>query len=58
MIALKLKETELNLIYELLKERQREGSYYGNKEMYYKRLNTIITKVESASTAGERIHDL
>lgn len=46
MITLKLTEPELDMIYELLKSREREGSYYGNRAQYYSRLNKVINKIE------------
>lgn len=39
---------ELDTIYNLVKDRQIEGSYFGNKKVYYTRLDSILHKIEEA----------
>jgi len=43
---MKFNDRELMLIYNLLKERKEEGSYFGNKKHYYARLDSAISKIE------------
>lgn len=43
---LRLNDREVVIIYQLLKERKHEGSYFGNKESYYSRLDSAIEKIE------------
>ena len=42
----KFNDRELLMIYNLLKERKEDGSYFGNKKHYYARLDSAISKIE------------
>lgn len=48
MKTIKLTDAEISTIYSLVRHRQIEGSYSGNKEQYYKRIESILHKLECA----------
>jgi hypothetical protein len=48
-----LNTTEIHCLLELIDSRQREGDYFGNKEHYYKRLETIKKKLTLTSEGKE-----
>lgn len=48
MKTLKLTDPEISCIYSLVIERQREGSYSGDKKQYYERIESILNKLEKA----------
>ena len=41
-----LTEAEINHLENLLLQEKEEGSYYGNKEQYYKRIDRLLKKLE------------
>ena len=46
MSDLKLTQPQIHLLLNLLKDRKEEGSYYGRKDYYTKRLDQAIAKLE------------
>lgn len=48
MNAIKLTDAEMSLVYSLVIHRKHEGSYAGNKDQYYKRVQSVLDKLESA----------
>ena len=53
MISIKLNSDEISILYDLLKDRQEKGSYFGNKEQYYKGIQSILDKLSKASWKEE-----
>jgi len=43
---------EIRLLIDLIGEKQEDKSYYGNKEQYYKRLESIAAKIVWAFEYG------
>lgn len=45
--AIKLTDAEISLVYSLVIHRKHEGSYAGNKDQYYKRVQSVLDKLEA-----------
>lgn len=48
MKTIELTDPEISCVYSLIIERQRSGEYSGSREQYYKRIESIINKLEQA----------
>lgn len=48
MITIKLTDSEMSCIYSLVKTEKDAGIYAGNKGYYYKRIQSILDKLEKA----------
>ena len=52
MKQVKLTQTEINHILNLIESNKEEGFYYGNKDQYWKRSSSIENKLMSKNTKG------
>jgi hypothetical protein len=52
MKQVKLTQTEINHILNLIESNKEEGFYYGNKDQYWKRSSNIENKLMSKNTKG------
>lgn len=48
MKSIKLTDAEISTIYSLVRDRQIDGSHYGNKEAFHKQIESILHKFECA----------
>lgn len=51
-------QAEIDLLLNLLRERKEEGSYFGNREAYYARLDRVMAKVVNLPTKAPKVKRL